>query len=129
MPIYLMDKAYKIMSPGGVAANRVVVQGAVGGECLLPASDNAGGILGITVHSQASAGRSVSVRKAGIAEVAAGGPIVAGAPVIAAGSSGKVKAATGTPGTKLNCIGFAETPAHGDGDVIDVFLSIHERTL
>jgi hypothetical protein len=128
MPIYLMDKAYRITTSGGVAANRVVVQGNAAGECALPGSSNAPGILGVTVHSQGTSGRNVSVRKAGIAEVVASGAITVGAPVNIAGSTGKVKAVTESTGTKVNCIGFAETPASADGDIIEVFLSIHERT-
>jgi hypothetical protein len=128
MPIHLLDKTYKIVSPNGVGAGRVVVQGPLPGECILPAADNAAGLLGITLHSQSSEGRAVTVRKAGIAEVVAAGTIPAGAPVIAAGGTGKVKLATGSPGTKLNCLGFAETRAVADGDIIVVFISIHERT-
>lgn len=128
MPIHVLDKTYKIVSPNGVGAGRVVVQGPLPGECTLPAAENAPGLLGITMHSQLSEGRAVTVRKAGIAEVVAAGAIPAGAPVIAAGSSGKVKQATASPGTKLNCLGFAETTAVTDGDIIEVFISIHERT-
>lgn len=128
MPIYLMDKTYRIMSTGGVAANRVVVQGSSPGECVLPGAANAGSVLGVTMHSQSGSGRNVSVRKAGIAEVVAGGAVSAGAPVNVHGTTGKVKAITEGQGTKVNCLGFAETPAASDGDIIEVFLSIHERT-
>ena len=54
--------------------------------------------------------------------------ITVGAPVNVAGSTGKVKAISETTGTKINCLGFAETAAGADGDVIEVFLSLHERT-
>jgi len=128
MPIYLMDKAYRITSTGGTGANRVVVQGASAGECSLPAAPNAGAILGVTMHTQSTPGRSVSVRKAGIAEVVAGGVIAVGAPVNIHGNTGKVKAVSEAPGSKVNCLGFAETAAAADGDIIEVFLSIHERS-
>jgi hypothetical protein len=127
MPIYLMDKAYRITTGGGVASGRVVVQGAAAGECTLPNAANAGSILGVTVHGQSVPGRNVSVRKAGIVEVVAGGAITVGAPVNIHGATGKVKAITEASSTKVNCLGFAETPATADGDVIEVFLSIHER--
>ncbi len=129
MPIYLMDKAYRITTGGGVAANRVVVQGSAAGECILPGGANATSILGVTVHGQSTSGRNVSVRKAGIAEVVASGAILAGAPVNIHGTTGKVKAITEASGTKVNVIGFAETPASADGDVIEVFISIHQRTV
>ncbi|MCX7718803.1 MAG: DUF2190 family protein [Candidatus Sumerlaeaceae bacterium] len=128
MPIYLMDKTYRVATPSGVAANRVVVQGPLAGDCALPAEANAGAILGVTVHAQPSAGRSVSVRKAGIAEVTAAGPIPAGAPVNIADAAGRVKAVNEPADTRVQCLGFAETRAAAAGDIIDVFISIHERT-
>lgn len=127
MPIYLMDKAYRITSGGGVPANRVVIHGSATGECTLPTGANSGKIAGVTMHSQTVPGRCVGVRKAGIAEVTAAGSITVGAPVVIAGDTGKVKAITEAPGTKVNCLGFAESAASGDGDLIDVFISIHER--
>jgi hypothetical protein len=127
MPIYLMDKSYRVTNSGGVPANRVVVQGASAGECAMPGAANAPGILGVTVHSQTSNGRMVSVRKAGIAEVTAAGPIPAGSPVNIHGTTGKVKAVAELADTKVHCLGFAETAAAADGDIIEVFISIHQR--
>lgn len=128
MPIYLMDKAYRITTGGGVSASRVVVQGSAAGECALPGAADAGAILGVTVHGQSVSGRNVSVRKAGVAEVVASGAISVGSPVNIAGTTGKVKAIDEVEGTQVNCLGFAETPASADGDVIEVFISIHQRT-
>lgn len=128
MPSYILDKAYKVTDANGVDANLVVVQGTNAGECALPGAANAGAILGVTMHSQSLQNKNVSVRKAGIASVVAAGAIMVGAPVNVAGTSGKVKAIDETSGTKINCVGFAETAASADGDIIDVFLSLHERT-
>jgi hypothetical protein len=128
MAHYILDKAYEVTDTGGVAAHQVVVQGTNAGECALPAAANAGAILGVTVHSQALANQSVAVRKAGIARVVAAGVIALGAPVNIAGNTGKVKAINEAGGTKINCVGFAETAASGDGDIIEVFLSLHQRT-
>jgi len=128
MPSYILDKAYKVTDANGVDANLVVVQGTNAGECALPGAANAGAILGVTMHSQSLQNKNVSVRKAGIASVVAAGAISVGAPVNIAGTSGKVKAIDETSGTKINCVGFAETAASADGDIIDVFLSLHERT-
>ena len=128
MPSYILDKAYKVTDTNGVDANLVVVQGTNAGECALPGAANAGAILGVTMHSQSLQNKNVSVRKAGIASVIAAGAISVGAPVNVAGTSGKVKAIDETSGTKINCVGLAETAASADGDIIDVFLSLHERT-
>lgn len=128
MANYILDKAYEVTDDNGVPAHRVVVQGSNAGQCALPASANAGAILGVTVHSQLLKGQNVAVRKAGIARVEAAGAIALGAPVNIAGTSGKVKAIDEATGTKINCVGFAETAASADGDVIEVFLSFHERT-
>lgn len=128
MPSYILDKAYKVTDANGVDANLVVVQGTNAGECALPGAANAGAILGVTMHSQSLQNKNVSIRKAGIASVVAAGAISVGVPVNVAGTSGKVKAIDETSGTKINCVGFAETAASADGDIIDVFLSLHERT-
>lgn len=128
MSSYILDKAYAIDEANGVGAYRAVVQGTDAGECKLPGAANAGAILGVTVHSQSRQGANVAVRKAGIARVAAAAAIGVGAPVNIAGATGKVKAIDETTGTKVQCLGFAETAAGADGDVIEVFLSMHERT-
>lgn len=127
MASYILDKAYEVTDSGGVAAHRVVVQGTNAGECALPGAANAGGILGVTVHSQSLQNQNVAVRKAGIARVEAAGAITLGAPVNINGTGGKVKAINEATDTKINCVGFAETAASADGDIIEVFLSLHER--
>jgi len=146
---YILDKAYKIMDCGGVWGGLVVVQGTNPGECKLPETANAGAILGVTVHGQSRQNQNVAVRKAGIARVVAAGPIFTGDPVnVAAGAAansgscsecgaplvvptvmwGRVKRIDELPGTKINCLGFAETAASDDGDILEVFISLHERT-
>ncbi len=128
MAHYILDKAYQIADAGGVPACRVVVQGAAAGQCRLPAAANAGSILGVSVHAQSAQNQSVAVRKAGIARVAAASAIAVGAAVNIAGASGKVKAIDETAGATIECLGFAETAAAADGDIIEVFLSLHQRT-
>jgi len=127
MSSYILDKAYSIDETNGVAAYRVVVQGTNAGEAKLPGGANAAKILGVTVHSQTAQGANVAVRKAGIARVTAAGAIAVGVPVNIAGTSGKVKAISEASGTHIPCLGFAETAASADGDIIDVFISLHER--
>lgn len=128
MSSYILDKAYAISETSGVGAYLVVVQGTNPGEAKLPGAANAGSILGVTVHSQALEGANVAVRKAGIARVKAAGAIGVGAPVNIAGTSGKVKAIDETAGTAIECLGFAETAAAADGDIIEVYLALHQRT-
>ena len=128
MANYILDKAYEVTDSGGVSAHRVVVQGTNAGECALPGAANAAAILGVTVHAQSLQNQNVAVRKAGIARVEAAGAITLGAPVNIAGTSGKVKAISESTGTAVNVLGFAETAASADGDVIEVFLSLPEQT-
>jgi hypothetical protein len=126
MAHYILDKAYTITEAEGVEACRVVVQGTNAGEAKLPAADNADAILGVTVHAQANQNHNVAVRKAGIARVVAAGSIGVGAPVNA-DDEGKVKAIDEGAGTKVNCLGFAETASTAAGDIIEVFISLHQR--
>ena len=128
MAIYVMDKSYRISDVGGASYAKVVVADSSTGYCALPSAANAGKILGVTVTSQTEAGRALSVRKAGTAEVTAAGVINVGDPVNIADNTGRVKAVSEAGGTKVQCLGFAETPAAGAGDIIEVFISIHERT-
>jgi len=127
MSNYILDKAYTVTDAGGVDAFRVVVQGGVAGECALPAGQNADGVLGVTTHAQEQ-NRNVSVRKAGVARVEAAGVIAVGEAVNVAAATGKVKSVSDeNTGTKVKVIGFAETAAAANGDVIEVFISLHER--
>jgi len=128
MSHYILDKAYSIDEPAGVEAYRVVVQGTETGQANLPAAANAGALLGVTVHSQSRQGGHVAVRKAGIARVTAASAIAVGAPVNVADATGKVKAIDESTGTAVQCLGFAETLATGDGDIMEVFIQLHERT-
>ena len=129
MSNYILDKAYTVKEADGVSAHRVVVAGSNPGECKLPSSANAGKILGVTIFSQPYSDRSVTVRKAGIARVVAAGAINFGDPVNIADSSGKVKAVNEPSGTLVHILGFAETSASSDGDIVEVFISIHDRVV
>lgn len=126
MPLYLLDKAYKVSGP--VSAGTVVVADSVSGVCKLPSGANAGKILGIAVSSQSETGRAVTIRKAGTAEVRAAGNINPGDPVMIADNTGKVKTIGEVPGTKVECLGFAETKVTGANQSVEVFICIHQRT-
>lgn len=127
MSHYILDVAYRITDPEGVEANRVMVQGTNAGECTAPPIPNAGAILGVTVYDQPLQNQSVALRKAGIARVVAVGPVQVGDAVNISGNSGRVKAIDEPASTKINCLGFAETAAIADGDIIEVFISLHQR--
>jgi len=128
MGIYLMDKSYRITTSGGAGSAIAVVGGSAAGDCTLPVAANAAKVLGITTTSQSETNRAISVRKAGVAEATAAGPIAIGDPVNIADAQGRVKAVNEASGTRVHCIGFAESPASAAGDIIQVFLSIHEFT-
>ena len=131
MAYYLFDKAYRVAEAqtNGVSANRVVVQSGLEGDCKLPDAANAGALLGITMHGQITPGRRVTVRKGGTAECVAAATISPGTPLMVADASGRVKPVVGATGTQINCIGFAESGASAAGDVVEVFLCIHQRVM
>ncbi len=126
MAHYILDKAYTITDANGVSANRVVVQGANAGDANLPAAANADSLLGVTVHSQPNTGHCVAVRKAGIARVLAAGVISVGA-AVNIDDEGRVKAIDEQQGTKVHCLGFAESAATAEDDLIEVFIALHDR--
>jgi len=125
--MHILDKAYKGTGGSLIPAHRVVVAGTNPGEAKLPTAPNAGAILGATTQAQPVAGASIAVRKAGVALVEAAGAIAFGAPVNIAGTTGRVKAIDEAEDTKIACVGFAESVATEAGDLIEVFLSPHER--
>lgn len=127
MSLYLLDKAYKVSGP--VSAGCVVVADSTTGVCKLPSAANAGKILGVTVTSQPETGRALTVRKAGTVEVRTIGAINPGEPVMIGDANGRVKVASDAPGTKLECVGFAETKATGSNQTIEVFVCIHQRVV
>lgn len=127
MALYLLDKAYRVAKPYSIAANRVVVAAPETGECKLPSGPNDGRILGITATAQPESGRRISVRKAGTIDVLAAGPIPYGAPVIVADIQGRIKAINPLDSGVFECVGFAETTAQGTNDMVEVFVSIHQR--
>jgi hypothetical protein len=128
MTHYILDKTYEVEEANGIPAHRTVIVGTAPGQATLPGAANVGGFLGITTHGQTRDGGSVSVRKAGIARVEAAGAIALGAPVNIAGTTGRVKAIDEAGGTKVECIGYAESTASAAGDLVEVFILPHERT-
>jgi hypothetical protein len=125
--VHIFDRAYKGVDLTPIPAGRVVVAGSNPGEAQLPGAANAGAILGVTMQSQPASETVIAVRKAGVALVEAAGAITLGAPVNIAGTTGRVKAISESANTKINCVGFAETAAAEAGDLIEVFISLHER--
>lgn len=129
MSYYVLDKAYAIEDAAGVGAYKVVVQGSEAHCAKGPASDSQGTLLGVTVHSQSLQGANVAVRKAGIARCIAAGTVPLGAAVTWT-ADGKVKVCCPVllPGgiKPVMCLGFAET-AGCEGDIIEVFIAVHQR--
>lgn len=129
MANYILDKAYQVTDQRGVPAYRVVVHGPEAGQCALPKRDNAGSILGVTVHAQECRGQNVAVRKAGIARVEAAAAMSLGAPVYASVGGFVAQRLACCEPRDYECLGFAETAAEKAGDIIEVFISMHQRTL
>ena len=129
MSYYVLDKSYRCASPNILARRAVVRHSLSPNSVSIPPAANAGGFAGVTVHSQTEVGRAISVRKLGIAEVVAAGPIAVGAPVNIADNTGRVKAVSEAAGTKVEVIGFAETAAVSGGDIIEISIYPHQRTM
>jgi len=145
-PNHPIEKRYSIKSEAGVFPHRVVVYGDSAGAVTLPSGVNAGSIAGVSLNS-ASRDLGVGVRKSGSASVEAAGLIKVGDPVIVADRHGRVCSCAipaqipnerrilnpaamfmGVPIREpFNCLGFAETAAKKAGDIIEVFISIHQR--
>lgn len=87
-----IDQTYRVNESNGIEAYRVVIRGAQPREVRLPDLANEPGAVGVTTHSQGVNGKLISVRRFGVAEVIAAGPVSAGQSVAVAGASGKVKA-------------------------------------
>jgi len=106
---------------GAVAARRIVTPGASAGtvaqaaaatDALVGVSERAGGAV---------AGGRIDVIKSGIAQIDAGGVIVAGDPVTA-DAAGKAVTAVPAAGANVRIIGFAEEDA-ANGDYFDVLIA------
>lgn len=150
MSHYILDRSYRIEEQRGVEAYHAVAQGSEPGVCRLPGKLG-GTLLGVTVHTQSNFGCHVVVRKAGIARCIAEGPIPLGSPVRVtedgrvAAIDWKTFAADGRlwpasmfgvreKGSKpymvaIECLGFAETEATREGDVLEVYLQFHQRVV
>jgi len=92
MPNYVLDKAYKVETSGGLSSCVVVVKGDYDGGCKLPAGENDSGILGVTINS-ATQNHFITVRKNGIAGIISAGAISRGDAVCVADNTGKIKSA------------------------------------
>lgn len=151
MSHYILDKAYATET-GDLRAYLAVVQGQGAHWCRLPGKEG-GTLLGATLHSQDRVGGHVAVRKAGIARVEAGGAIAVGQPVkvdehgrVVGMAPWKIRreppwngpeavvqaeAREGTDerftGSFVECLGYAETEAKRTGDIVEVFISMHQR--
>lgn len=135
MATYVMDKAYEVEASGGVGAGVAVKNGSFAGGCDLPSGANDGPVLGVTVHSAAQ-GRSVSVRKLGIASIVAASAVSAGEKVCVADALGRIKAAgrasavSGVVGSN-NAIRWTakETGSNGNGIGVDIVVAGTDTSL
>lgn len=139
MSAYILDKTYVAANEDGIGAYKCVVQGENPCECQLPSK----GVdclketcLGVTVHSQQYAGSNIAVRKAGIVKVQIAGPVGLGSPVmVCPDGSGRIVPIQEPYSLKrssdycmlVECLGFAETSGSMEGDIVEIFLSFHQR--
>src|SRR5690606_36286023 len=93
MSNYVLDQAFRVEESNGIERRRVVIFGDNAGGCKYPPAANAFGVLGITVHSQTRAGKSIAVRRLGIAPVEVTGPVVRGDFLTVADNQGRAQSA------------------------------------
>lgn len=123
----LLEKVYNAEGRQPIPSQRVVVAGTTG-EARLPHRSNADGILGVvTTPFGVRPIPCLVVRKAGLVMVEAAGEIAFGEPVNIADATGRVKRVDEPAGTPVNVVGFAESSATEEGDLIEVFLQFHQR--
>ena len=122
-------KTYKIEDAAGVAIHRCVVRGSAEGGVKKPSAEGEGKFVGITQEAQATQYKAVAVKKRGMTFAVAADVIAYGDAVYIGDSGGKVKSCqaalvdTSQDAAYLTyVIGYAETAAAGDGDIIKVDL-------
>ncbi len=119
-------QSYKIEDAAGVLRYRAVVRGAAEGGVKKPAAANEGKFVGITQDSQAVQNKAVTVKTQGRSFVVAAGVIAYGDAVGIGDNTGKVisaqtdYAAAAGVAKNVYVIGFAETAAGADGDIIEI---------
>lgn len=104
MSYYVLDAAFRSEETEGLPRHRCVVAGEQPGGCKLPAGGNAWSVLGVTTHAQDREGRSVTVRRLGVATCEAASAINIGDHVVVADDEGRVRAASG-PAAQLGTTG------------------------
>lgn len=123
-------RSYKITDAAGVGKYLAVVQGTNAGEVKKPGAADAGKCKGITQEDQLTQNRSVLVKRSGFSFGVAGGAIAVGDAVGIHGTTGKLKSVqadmAADPGVAkvVNVVGYAETAADADGDIIELHIDI-----
>ena len=130
----VLDKTYKNEVAAGITKYSALVHGTGAGGAQLPAAANAANLVGVAQEEVeapsggSAVGRGVSVRKLGITRVIAAQAISVGDFVNVADAQGRVKPLNEVAGTLVHVLGMAETVATAAGDIVQVFLSIHDST-
>ncbi len=91
MANYVLDRAYRVEETNGIERYRVVTFGARTDGCQYPSGENAGGVLGVSTHAQTREGKSLTVRRLGIALCETAGAVNVGDLVCVADNTGKIK--------------------------------------
>ncbi len=126
-------RSYKITDAGGVDKFLAVVRDGAG-AVKKPTGAGVGLCVGFTQEKQATQNRSVRVKVAGYTFAVAAAAITAGDAVDINGTTGKVRsaqarlaAATAGAAEVVNVVGYAETAAGADGDMIEVRIAIFSK--
>ena len=83
-------------------------------------------ILGVRRKPVSAGGMSPSLRPASRASSPPADPV--GAPVCVADDEGRVMRCNPGIGEATPCLGFAETSAADAGDIVEVFIALHQRS-
>ncbi len=115
-----LDTSLVCINASLVGPGLCVVQHSVANQCALPGAQNAANVMGVTLNEQQSTNGIVHIRRFGLVQVKAASAIALGDHVRVAGTSGKVETSSGEA---QNVLGFAESAAAADGDLITIFLN------
>jgi hypothetical protein len=122
-------RSYKITDAGGVDKHLAVVRDGAG-AVKKPTGAGVGLCVGFTQEKQATQNRGVRLKVAGYTFAVAAAAITAGDAVDINGTTGKIRSAqtrmnagVGTADI-VNVVGYAETAAGADGDIIEVRIAI-----
>lgn len=126
---YIYDESF--IADAAIGAYKAVIAGQDGdilGKHVKAPTQDAAGIIGITLHSTSASGDTVLIRRAGISKLeVASANVTYGTPLRIHDVAGRADRQTGAWVSGDGVIGYAEEASAASGDVIECWLAI--RTL